>query len=127
MRAIVYAVTALAAVGIVVAIGLMPAQTETREVESSATAVSTTESVMAEPGTLVLKVPDMHCPFACYPSVKSTLEKEQAVESVELTEQKQEGAIDNPEVIVKYDAGFDLDAAIAALEQKGFTKTEIVQ
>lgn len=127
MRAIVYAITALAAVGIVVAIGMMPASTETTMSEPTATTVASSNNVMAESGTLVLKVPDMHCPFACYPAVKSTLEKEQAVESVELTEQKEEGVLDRREVIVNYDAGFDVDAAIAALAQKGFAKAEIVQ
>jgi len=32
----------------------------------------------------------MHCPFACYPRVKELLEKEKAVDKVELAEQKDE-------------------------------------
>lgn len=130
MRSMAYAIAALAAVGIIVGIAMMPASTpstETSPTTAAATATATSENVMTEPGTLVMRVPDMHCPFACYPAVKSTLENTAAVESVELTEQKQDGAIDNPEVIIKYDSGFDVQAAIAALAKKGFAKSEIVQ
>jgi periplasmic mercuric ion binding protein len=128
MRSMAYVIAALAAVGIMAGIAMLPsATTDNPQAVQNASAVSTSESVMSEPGTLVMRVPDMHCPFACYPAVKSTLEGTEAVESVELTEQKQEGAIDNPEIVVKYQAGFDVQAAIAALEKKGFAKSEIVQ
>ncbi len=126
MRSLVYAIAALAAVGIVVAVAMLPVS-EKLQATQSVSAVSTSESVMSEPGTLVMRVPEMHCPFACYPAVKSTLEATTAVESVELTQQKEEGAIDNPEILIKYDAGFDVQAAIAALEKKGFAKSQIVQ
>lgn len=126
MRSLAYAIAALAAVGIIAGVAMMPVS-ENSQATQNVSAVSTSESVMSEPGTLVMRVPDMHCPFACYPAVKSTLEGTPAVESVELTEQKQEGAIDNPEIVIQYEAGFDVQAAIASLAKKGFAKSEIVQ
>lgn len=126
MRSLAYAIAALAAVGIIAGVAMMPVS-ENSQATQNVSAVSTSESVMSEPGTLVMRVPDMHCPFACYQAVKSTLEGTPAVESVELTEQKQEGAIDNPEIVIQYEAGFDVQAAIASLAKKGFAKSEIVQ
>ena len=83
--------------------------------------------VMPEAGSLTLHVPDMHCPFACYPAIKETLESSDKVEKVELAEQKVEGQIDNPQVIVNFTQGFDLDAALASLKEKGFENSSVVQ
>ncbi len=128
MRSMAYAVAVLAAVGIIVGVAMMPSDTSVPGDSSPAAAtVSVTPDVKQESGTLVMRVPDMHCPFACYPAVKSTLEQETGIASVELTEQKQEGAIDNPAVVINYEPGFDVNAAIAALTKKGFAKSEIVQ
>jgi periplasmic mercuric ion binding protein len=72
-----------------------------------------------------LKVPEMHCPHGCYPTVKKTLEGMPGVEGVDLAEQKSKDAIDNPVVKLKLNGSFDADAAMAALEKKGF-KSEVV-
>ena len=82
---------------------------------------------MDQAGTLVLSVPKMHCEFSCYPAVKETLEGSPSVLAVELAEQKDEGTIDNRQVVVQYDAGFDVDAAIERLGEKGFKESELVQ
>lgn len=126
MRSMVYIVTAVAALGIVVGIAMMP-PTENSSGTATISEVATSDAVMSESGTLVMRVPDMHCVFACYPTVKSTLEANETVDSVELAEQKEEGTIDNPAVVVKYEPGFDVNAAITALAQKGFKKAEVIQ
>lgn len=127
MRAVVYVVAALAAAGIMVAIVMMPSQdqAETPPPAAAGTAAPATPAA-AEAGKLVLKVPDMHCPVMCYPKVKKTLESDAAVTGVELTEQRQEGVIDNPAVVVKYEPGFDVDAAIAALAEEDFRNSQVV-
>jgi len=70
--------------------------------------------------TLTFNVPDMHCPFACYPRVKKTLAEQEGVESVELVEQKEEAVIDDPRVIVKLNGDFNAQTAVEALETVGF-------
>ena len=129
MRSIAYGVAALAAVGIMIGIVMMPdgQPRNERTVGSQPATEVSSGRVMTEPGTLTLSVPEMHCPFACYPAVKKTLESDDTVSEVELAEQKEEGVIDNRQVIVKYDVGFDLDAAIASLDKRGFANSEIVQ
>jgi mercuric ion binding protein len=72
-------------------------------------------------------VPSMHCEFACYPRVKEAIENAGAVQSVELAEQKEEGVIDNRQVIVTYDAGFNANDALALLAKEGFDDSDIVQ
>ncbi|MCG6155981.1 hypothetical protein [Rubinisphaera margarita] len=72
--------------------------------------------------TLTVSVPDMHCPFVCYPRVKDTLAEQQGVESVELVEQKDEAAIDDPRLIVKLNGDFDAQSAVEALGTVGFDK-----
>jgi len=47
-----------------------------------------------------MKVEDMHCPLGCYPTVEKALAKVAGVSSVKLAEQKKEGTIDNPVVLV---------------------------
>ena len=128
MRATAYVIAVLAAVGVMTAIVTMP--TEKQSVADSAAnaqpavdqvaPVSADKAATAESGTLTLDVPDMHCPFVCYPTVKKTLEGNSAVAEVQLTPQKVEGTIDNPQVIVTYDPGFDIQSAMAELEKKGF-------
>jgi copper chaperone CopZ len=129
MRGLAYGIAAIAAAGIMFAIATGP-DTPEPEVSSSsqaATAVSASGNVMDQAGTMTLSVPGMHCAFACYPKVKETLEKSDAVQGVELAEQKEEGVLDNKQVIVQYDAGFDVDAALALLAEAGYDDTEIVQ
>jgi copper chaperone CopZ len=139
MRGIVYAVAAIAAVGIMYAIATMPQQSaETasptdaaaaRAAGSVATsdAVAATTPVNATGGSVTLAVPEMHCEVMCYPKVKQALEDTEGVEMVELAPQKEEGMIDNRQVIVKYKPGFDVNTAIERLTKEGYKNSELVQ
>ncbi len=99
-------------------------QTTTSEPNSSAVTVT---PVKYEPGqTLTVNVPDMHCPFACYPKVKQTIADQPGVESVELVEQESEDAINDPRIIVKLNGEFDSTTAIEALSKKGFNESQVV-
>ena len=110
MRGFAYLIAGVVAVGLVFTIGTMPVEVENQ----AATTVS------AEAGTLRLNVPEMHCEVACFPRVKEALEGADRVTGVELAEQKEEGIIDNRQVIVRYDAGFDLSQALALLAEEGY-------
>tara|TARA_R110002049_G_scaffold4601_4_gene31790 strand:- start:1397 stop:1780 length:384 start_codon:yes stop_codon:yes gene_type:complete len=127
MRIMAYAVAALAAVGIAIMIVSMPDVPEEVVAKQAAAKAKSDARVMSESGELTLSVPDMHCPFACYPAIKETLEKTDTVESVELAKQKEEGVIDNRQVIVHYKSGFNLDDAIKLLDDRGFSDSDIVQ
>lgn len=136
MRSVVYGVAVLAAVGIMLAIAKMPktenpdnstTTTSSADVQTASSTPADPGQVMSEPGKLTMNVPDMHCPFGCYPTIKKTLESDEAVEMVELAEQKVEGTIDNPQVIINFTEGFNVDAAIAALKEKGFENSSVVQ
>lgn len=137
MRFIVYVVAVLAAAGIVYFIGssnppatndVAQQSAESAPAATSADAPAATPVDAAAATELVsLKVPEMHCPFACYPSVKSTLEGQTGVASVELVEQKEDGVIDNPVVLIKASTDFDIDQAIAALAKSGFADSQVVQ
>ncbi len=146
MRGLAYAIAAIAAVGIMFVIASSPseqptdtaadpatadsaaAETETADTqtvaESAEALASTTDP---EGGLVTLAVPEMHCEFACFPKIKETLESDETVELVELGPQKEEGAIDNRQVIVKYKAGFDVKNAIALLSEEGFDDSDVVQ
>jgi mercuric ion binding protein len=124
MRAVVYAVAVIAAAGIMYGIAVMPNNETAPTVETVAAEPS---EVMTEPGSLTLSVPSMHCAIACYPRVKETLEGIKGVSEVVLDKQKEEGVIDNRQVIVAYDAGFDLAAALASLSKEGFDDADVVQ
>jgi periplasmic mercuric ion binding protein len=131
MRSLIYAFAAVAAAGIAYLFATVPPAGET-SAETPITATAPANSVMAnsvmeEAGSLTLRVDDMHCPFACYPAVKKTLEGQDNVVGVELDQQKEEGTIDNPQVVINYESGFDLTAAMNALSKKGFGKHSIVQ
>jgi len=128
MRSPAYLLAALAAAGIAyyVASTPNPQPTGSQSVNEDAV-VATAAAVMDQPGTLVLRVEDMHCEFACFPKVKKTLEGFGGVVSVELDEQAEEGTLDNPQVVVTYDSGFDLAAAQGALAKSGFAKSSVVQ
>lgn len=131
MRFAVYLVAILAVAGLVYVIG----QPTADEASQAATPVAgeTSESAVAASdvaGTeklVTLSVPEMHCPFACYPSVKETLEEQPGVLEVDLAEQKQEGVLDKREVNLKVAGNFDVDSAISSLSQAGFEKSSVVQ
>ena len=67
-----------------------------------------------------VEVPTMSCPFACWPKVKKTLERQPGVGDVILAPQKEADAIDKPVVIVEATDAFRAEAAFAALTEAGF-------
>jgi periplasmic mercuric ion binding protein len=75
--------------------------------------------------TLTLEVPEMHCQFGCYPTVKETLEKFEGVETVELVPQKDEVDLDDHRVTVKLKGDFDVEAATKALAEAGFGNSKL--
>lgn len=125
MRSLAYAAAILAAAGIMYLIASGPVE-PTRDGMTASQAPATSD-VEIEPASLTLNVPKMHCPFACYPSVKENLEKQDDVLSVELAPQKEEGIIDNRQVIVTYKQGFDPDKAIALLDSVGFEGASVAK
>ena len=74
---------------------------------------------------LTMHVPEMHCPFGCYPTVKETLEQQPGVSGVDLVEQSSDGAIDDPRVIVRLSDHFDAASAIGALADAGFVNSSV--
>lgn len=90
-------------------------------------AIPATPVVFHAGESLTMEVPEMHCPFACYPKVKETLAEQPGVESVELVEQKDENAIDDPRVVVKLNGDFDATNAIDALAKVGFNQSVVQQ
>jgi copper chaperone CopZ len=128
MRGLAYVIAALAAVGIMIGIASYPDRADTATDAANVTEASAEPAeVMTEAGTMTLAVPTMHCEFACFPRVKQTLEETAGVALVELAVQKEEGVIDNRQVVVKYEPGFDLKAALASLEKEGFSDPDVVQ
>lgn len=127
MRGFAYVVACIAAIGIMIGIGLMPVQQDTATSSSTISPVNDSESpsVFASSGSLTLDVPDMHCEFACFPRVKESIEGNDGVQSVELAEQQEEGVLDNRQVIVHYEAGFDLAKALTLLEKEGYESTPV--
>ena len=114
----------IAAAGIIYVVSQSEPASPKAEMQNAGPAAS---AVAGEVQQISLKVPGMHCPFACYPSVKETLEGQAGVQGVDLAAQKEEGAIDNPVVIICAGEGFDLDAAIAQLAKSGFSDASVVQ
>ncbi len=127
MKTIVYAIAGIAALGIMIALIASPSSTPAPASATPAATVSATPEVLSEAGTLTLEVPSMHCQFACYPSVKETLEKSPGVSEVALAEQPDPNTLTVKKVIVTYDAGFDLSAALSSLKQEGFDDATRVQ
>lgn len=138
MRFLVYVVAVLAAAGIVYYVsgtaekpvagsGDNVAEVAAVEGEGGEQQVTAAPVVEGEIHLVNLKVPSMHCPFACYPSVKETLEAEAGVAEVELVQQQEEGVIDNPVVTIKAGDNFDLDKAITTLASAGFDGASVVE
>lgn len=70
-----------------------------------------------------IKVPNMMCPYSCWPNVKKTLAAQPGVEAVQLAAQPDgtpEGEIAERVVELKLNGDFDADAAIAALGKIDF-------
>jgi len=126
MRSPIYLIAALASAGIAYFLASSPTQQAGNEPAGQIVATETSSAVMDQPGTLTLRVDDMHCEFGCFPTVRKTLEGFDKVMSVTLDEQAEEGTLDNPQVLVTYESGFDLGAAQAKLAKSGFAKSSVV-
>lgn len=124
MRSPIYLLAALASAGIAYYLASTPA-TQTPDADR-VVATETSSVVMEQSGTLTLRVDDMHCEFGCFPTVRKTLEGFDNVVSVTLDQQAEEGTLDNPQVLVTYESGFDLGAAQASLAKNGFAKSSVV-
>ena len=120
----------LAVLGLAVGCGeTTPVATPDANPEASSTpAVAESEvggdSGLVELQTIALKVPSMHCPFGCWPTVQSTLAKQENVKDVKLAAQKDPNAIDNPVVFVSVAGDFDQAKAFSALAEAGFADAE---
>lgn len=135
MRGITYVIAALAAIGIMLVIATSPNPDSQDGVESSSqVSVARAElgsvnpesfGVMTEAGELRINVPGMHCEFACFPKVKGAIEGSEGVENVALAEQKEEGILDNRQVIVSYQPGFDVQVAMASLKAAGYADSAL--
>ena len=66
--------------------------------------------------TATLAIPEMHCPFGCFPKAQDALQEVDGIASIELVKQKEEGVIDDRRVVVTFDGPVDGQAAIAALD-----------
>lgn len=69
--------------------------------------------------TATLAIPEMHCPFGCFPKAQDALEGVDGIASIELVTQKEEGVIDDRRVVVTFDGSVDSQSAIAALDTAG--------
>lgn len=98
---------------------------EPQEVNPPSTSTTTTAAVSEVGDTLVVHVPEMHCPFACWPAVEETLAAQPGVIDVKLAPQKDEDAIDNPKVYVRVSETFDADAAVESLATAGFKGSDV--
>ncbi len=84
-------------------------------------------AVSFHPGeTVTIKVPEMHCPFYCYPKVEETLTDLGGIKKIELVKQKKEDKIDDPRIILQFSEDFDWEKATQALEEAGFAGATVV-
>ena len=125
MRGFAYVIAVLAAIGIMIGIVSYPNQNEPTNRRPAT--IPASAALMTESGTLTIAVPTMQCEMACFPRVKTTLEGNDGVQSVELATQKEEGVLDNRQVVVNYDNGFNLNAALSSLVAEGFTNPAVVE
>ena len=131
MRSFAYTAAILAAAGIMYFITTSSSEpsagTATESTVSADSASSIDPDSDVQTASLTMSVPKMHCPLMCYPNVKKNLEQRDDVLSVELAPQKEEGIIDNHQVIVTYKQGFDAEQAIASLETVGFPGSSVIE
>ena len=109
------------AAGIAVTL-LVGCETQSVTIPASTT---TTAAVAGAGETMVVHVPNMMCPYACWPAVQKDLAAQPGVLDVELAPQKEETTIDNPKVFVRVAEGFDADAAVESLAKAGFKDSEV--
>lgn len=99
----------------------VPAGENTSDNMASTTEAPDAITVSFNPGeSATLAVPEMSCPFACYPKVKETLEGIDGITGVELVPQKEDGVIDDRRVTLTFGGSVDGARAVAALDQAGF-------
>jgi copper chaperone CopZ len=104
-------------------------ETDSSETDSAATSDPTAAAVDSAPiatsyaagDSVNLEVPEMHCPFGCFPKVKDALEEIDGIAGIELVKQEEEGAINDRRVVVTFDGAVDSQAAIAALDAVDMT------
>ena len=125
MRGFAYFIAVLAAIGIMIGIVSYPNQSEPSSSRHETTPAPA--ALMTESGRLTIAVPTMQCEMACFPRVKTTLEGNDHVQSVELATQEEEGVLDNRQVIVNYDNGFNLNEALSSLVEEGFPNSAVVK
>ncbi|MGI9466884.1 MAG: heavy-metal-associated domain-containing protein [Rubripirellula sp.] len=125
MRGFAYFIAVLAAIGIMIGIVSYPNQSEPSSSRPETTPAPA--ALMTESGRLTIAVPTMQCEMACFPRVKTTLEGNDHVQSVELATQEEEGVLDNRQVIVNYDNGFNLNEALSSLVEEGFPNSAVVK
>ena len=66
--------------------------------------------------SVTLAIPEMHCPFGCFPRAQEALEGIDGIAGVELVEQEEEGVINDRRVVVNFDGSVVSHSAIAALD-----------
>lgn len=122
----------IASVGLVAGCGVdepnenVPDSTQTDPAGSS-TVAAMPVSLSAEPTQLEVAIPTMGCPYACFPTVKETLEKQPGVLAVDLAdpEDAEDGVIEDRRVFVTAVEGFDVAQATRALTKVGQEPTSI--
>ena len=140
MKALPYIIAGLAALGICAVIVLAPTSDDVASDDTasdnaafdntavaSSTNTASPATTLVSAGEMTVAVPQMHCQYSCFPKVKETLESMDNVASVELAPQADPTTLDNRQVIVKYDAGFNVDAALEGLNENGFADSSVVQ
>lgn len=127
MKIVSYLIAVLAAVGIIIALNMSSDSSPSESTTEATSMVSATPQIMEEAGTLTLEVPEMHCQFACFPRVQKTLQQDGTVSEVVLAEQPDPNALTVKQVVVKYEAGFDLAAALTELQGQGFSSAQQIQ
>lgn len=95
---------------------------------NSADVIPATPAAFHSGQTVQITVPEMHCPFACYPNVKETLKEQPGIDSetIELVEQKEEAVINDPRIIVKLNGDLNDQQVIKAIAETGFPGATIV-
>ncbi|MEM6468533.1 MAG: hypothetical protein AAF802_03110 [Planctomycetota bacterium] len=125
MRTIVYGLAILIAVGIMYSITMSPGDSASTDGETSE--IASAAPVNVQTTSVTLNVPKMHCAHGCYPTVKESLENEAGIVSVELAPQKEEGVLDNRQVIMTCKDGYEPNEALAVLENVGFGGASVAE
>ena len=94
-------------------------------VEKKPLGEAVTNEGVAKVATYEVSVPDMDCPYGCYPTVAKTLSEMPSVAGVRLADpdDAQDGKIEDKRVFLDVGEGFDLDAAMAKLKEASFPAT----